>query len=229
LTKTFRTVTWYVIQLRNITKGNSGPNMIKRLRHQPFCYQFFNQYLDCVALLFTGNLNQCLDYLDMLFSTNLYTKTLQSWNTWMLTASLMWIAILSPNLNWRWRITESATILYVVECCLSIMSYYNLLLIFPSPPSDYVLIGRDVLLPTLQPDQRTTWYSSTARSWQHCPATRPKICDNYRCTVHFNIGKCGKINFSQQLYIPFWTCSMCYNNEIYSKLKKRRNDTKKGM
>jgi len=170
-------VTWCVTQLRTITKGNSGPHMIKRLRYQPFCYQFFNQCLDCVALLFTGNLNQCLDYVDLLFSTNLYTKTLQTWNTWMLTASLMWIAILSPNLNWRWRITESATILYVAECRLSIMSYYNLLWSFlPLPQSTWSSGGtycyrrfsrirglRETVIPPC--------------IWQHCPATHPKICD----------------------------------------------------
>lgn len=155
-------VTGYVIQLRNITKGNSGPHMTERLRYHPFCYKFFNQCLDFVALRFTGNLNQCLDYVDLLFSTNLYTKTLQTWNTWMLTASLMWTAILSPNLNWRWRITESATILYVIDCRLSITTYYKLLLVFLSPPSGYVLTERDVALPTLQPDQRTTWDSNTA-------------------------------------------------------------------
>ena len=55
--------------------------MTGRLRYHPFCYQFFNQCLDFVALLFIGNLNQCLDYVDLLFSTNLYTKTLQNWNT----------------------------------------------------------------------------------------------------------------------------------------------------
>jgi len=62
-------------------KGNSGPYMTERLRYHPFCYQFFNHCLDFVALLFTGNPNHCLDYVDLLFSTNLYTKTLQTWNT----------------------------------------------------------------------------------------------------------------------------------------------------
>jgi hypothetical protein len=170
-------VTWYVIQLRNITKGNSGPHMTERLRYHPFCYQFFNQRLDFMALLFTGNINQCLDYVDLLLCTNLYTKALQAWNTWLLTASLMWIAILSPNLNWRWRITESATKLYVTERRLSIMSYRSPLLISPSPLSDYVLIERDVVLPTLQPDQRTTWDSNTALKLATLSSNTPEICD----------------------------------------------------
>lgn len=131
--KTFRTVLRGVSFNYEIQLTATRDHMTERLRYHPFRYQFFNQCPNFVALLFTGNLNQRLDYVDLLFSTNLYTKTLQTWNTWMLTASLMWIAILPPNLTWRWRITESATILYVTECRLSITSYCNPLLIFLSP------------------------------------------------------------------------------------------------
>jgi hypothetical protein len=149
------------MQLWNITKGNSGPHMTERLPLSSLLLPIFQSVSRKRGFAPNGNLNQCLDYVDLLFSTILYTKTLHTWTTWMLTASLMWIAILSPNLNWRGRITESATTLYVTEHSLPIMSYRNPPWILPSPPSDYVLNVREVKLPTLQPDKRTTLDSNT--------------------------------------------------------------------